>query len=264
MPSPDRRRQWLTVATFVVTVVVNAAANALPINGQTTASISDRFDVLVIPAGYVFAIWGVIYALLAAFTIDQARPSRAADPVLRRLGYLPALSGVLNTTWLVLFQYEFFVLTVPVMVALLVTLIAINAITFADRARLTGPSRWTIRLPFSVYLGWITVATIANIAQTLDVVGFDAFGIAPPLVASAVLGLGLAIAVTYIWRFADVAYGAVIVWAYVGIAVKEAATPLVPLVALMGALGVAALLVMTLVRHRPPAATEMLGVGAAV
>lgn len=255
----DRRRQWITVATFVVTVIVNGAANALPINLPTRV-ISDRFDVLVIPAPYVFSIWGLIYLLLLAFTVDQARSSRAADPTLRRLGYLPALTGVLNTTWLLLFQFELFVPTVPVMVALLVTLIAVNAITFADRDRLTGPARWTVRLPFSVYLGWITVATIANIAQTLDSLGFDAFGIAPPLVASAVLGIGLAIALTFVWRFADLAYGLVITWAYVGIAVKEADTPLVPLVAVGGALAVAGLVLVTTLRHRAPAADAMIGV----
>lgn len=259
MHASDRRRQWITVVTFLVTVIVNGAANALPIN-LPTREISDRFDVLVIPAAYVFSIWGVIYLLLLAFTVDQARPSRAADPTLRRLGYLPALTGVLNTGWLLLFQYELFVPTVPVMIALLVTLIAINAITFADRDRLTGAARWSVRLPFSVYLGWITVATIANIAQTLDYVGFDAFGIDPPLVASTVLVVGLVIALTFVWRFADIAYGLVIVWAYAGVAVKEADTPLVPVVAAAGALVVAALVLATLVRHRAPAARAMIGI----
>jgi benzodiazapine receptor len=256
----DRVRAWLTVAVFVATVAVNAAANVLPINGQQTGVISDRFDVLVIPAGYVFSIWGLIYLLLAAFTIDQARPSRAADPTLRRLGWLPALSGVLNTGWLLLFHYEAFVLTVPVMVALLVTLIAINAITFADRERLTGLARWTVRLPFSVYLGWITVATIANIAQTLDSIGFDAFGIEPTLVASAVLLVGLAIAVTFVLRFADAAYGAVIAWAYAGIAVKEADTALVPWVAAGGAVLVGGLVLATIVGRRAPLADSMVGI----
>ena len=256
----DRRRQWATVAIFLATVAVNAAANILPINGQATGAISDRFDVLVIPAAYVFSVWGLIYLLLAAFTADQARPSRATDPTLRRLGWLPALTGILNTGWLLLFHYEAFVLTVPVMVGLLVTLIAINAVTFADRERLTGVARWSVRLPFSVYLGWITVATIANIAQTLDALGFDAFGIDPPLVASAVLLTGAAIAVTFVMRFADTAYGAVIVWAYAGIAVKEAATPLVPWVAAGVALLVAALVVVTLLARRPPAARAMVGV----
>ena len=256
----DRVRAWLTVAVFVATVAVNAAANVLPINGQQTGVISDRFDVLVIPAGYVFSIWGLIYLLLAAFTIDQARPSRAADPTLRRLGWLPALSGVLNTGWLLLFHYEAFVLTVPVMVALLVTLIAVNAITFADRERLTGLARWIVRLPFSVYLGWITVATIANIAQTLDSIGFDAFGIEPTLVASGVLLVGLAIAVTFVLRFADAAYGAVIVWAYAGIAVKEADTTLVPWVAAAGAVLVGGLVLATIVGRRAPLADSMIGI----
>ncbi|MEX1173380.1 MAG: hypothetical protein WEG56_12310, partial [Chloroflexota bacterium] len=263
MPTPttaDRVRQFATVAIFLVTVAVNGAANALPINGQQTGAISDRFEVFVIPAGYVFAIWGVIYLLLAAFTIHQARPSQATDPTLRRLGWLPALTGILNTGWLLLFQYEVFIATVPVMIALLVTLVITNAITFADRDRLTGVGRWVVRLPFSVYLGWITVATIANIAQTLDSVGFDAFGLPAELVAGLVLLTGLAIAVTFVWRFADVAYGLVIVWAYAGIVVKEAATPIVPWVAGAGAVAIAALLVATLIRQRPPSARWMVGI----
>lgn len=263
MPTPttaDRVRQFATVAIFLVTVAVNGAANALPINGQQTGAISDRFEVFVIPAGYVFAIWGVIYLLLAAFTIHQARPSQATDPTLRRLGWLPALTGILNTGWLLLFQYEVFIATVPVMIALLVTLVITNAITFADRDRLTGVGRWVVRLPFSVYLGWITVATIANIAQTLDSVGFDAFGLPAELIAGLVLLTGLAIAVTFVWRFADVAYGLVIVWAYAGIGVKEAATPIVPWVAGAGAVAIAALLVATIIRQRPPSARWMVGI----
>ena len=62
----DQVRQLATVLIFIVTVAINGAANALPINGQTTAEISDRFRVFVIPAGYVFAIWGLIYLGLAA------------------------------------------------------------------------------------------------------------------------------------------------------------------------------------------------------
>lgn len=260
MPS-DRTRQILTAATFLITVAINAAANALPINGQLTAEISDRFRVFVIPAGYVFAIWGLIYLLLGAFTVDQARPSRAIDPTLRRLGWLPALTGVLNSVWVLLFQYEVFVLTVPVMVALLATLIRIGAITFADRARLRGALAWTVRVPFSVYLGWITVATIANIAQTIDAIGFDGFGIEPTLIASTVLIVGFAIAATFVWRFADVAYGLVIVWAGAGIVVKEAQTPLVPIVASAGAVLIGGLVLATILRGRAPAATSMVGVG---
>ncbi len=130
----DRLRQVVTVVAFIVTVAINGAANALPINGQTTGSISDRFEVYVIPAGYVFAIWGVIYLGLAAFTVFQA--IRGDHPIVRRVGWLPAISGVLNTVWLLLFQYELFVLTVPVMIALLVTLIVIHLRLWAGREEL--------------------------------------------------------------------------------------------------------------------------------
>ncbi len=251
--SSDRTRQLVTVLIFVVTVAVNAAANALPINGQLTAEISDRFQVFVIPAGYVFAIWGVIYLLLGAFTVFQALPSRRTDPVLRSLGWLPALTGVLNTGWLLLFQFELFIASVPVMIGLLLTLIAIHLRLWDLRAELDRARTWLIRVPFSVYLGWITVATIANIAQTLQSVGFDGLGIQPELIASAVLLVGLAIAVTFVWRFHDAAYGLVIVWAYAGIVVKESGAELVPIVAGAGALVVATLVVLSLAGRLPPA-----------
>jgi hypothetical protein len=248
--SSDRTRQLVTVVAFLVTVVVNGAANALPINGQLTAEISDRFNVYVIPAGYVFAIWGLIYVLLGAFTVWQALPRNREDETLRSLGYLPALSGVFNTAWILLFQYEVWALTVPVMIALLVTLIAVHLRLWAHRGDLNGTRYWTVRAPWSVYLGWITVATIANIAQAGSALGFTGFGIEPALIGAAVLVVGLVIAATFVIRYRDVAYGLVIVWAYAGVAIKEQDTFVVALVAGLGALVIAALAVMAFARNR--------------
>jgi hypothetical protein len=229
--SRDILRQAITVATFIATVAINAAANIVPINDQQTGEISDRFEVYVIPAGYVFSIWSVIYLGLLAFTIYQALPGRRADPVLRSLGYLPALTGVLNTAWLLLWHYELFALTVPVMLLLLGTLIAIHLRLWERRDAVRGVPFWVIRVPFSIYLGWITVATIANIAQTSAALGFEGFGLPAPLIGAAVLVVGLAIAVTFVLRYRDIAYGLVIVWAYAGIVVKELDTLLVAVVA---------------------------------
>lgn len=246
--STTRTRQFATALIVLVTLVVNGAANALPIN-QSTAAISDRFHVFVIPAGYVFSIWGVIYLGLIAFTVYQWR--FGTDPVVERIGWLPAVSGIFNTVWLLLFQYEVFVLTVPLMLALLVTLIAIHLRLWSVRRELTTGSRWAIRIPFSIYLGWITVATIANIAQTLSALGFDGFGIRPELIASVVLLLGLAIAARFTWEFRDAAYGFVIVWAYAGIVAKESSAFLVPWVAGAGALLIAGLAVWSIANGRP-------------
>lgn len=239
----DTNRQAVTVLSFLVTLALNAAATTIPLGGQPTNVISDSFHVYVIPAGYVFSIWGLIYTMLGAFTVWQALPRRRDDPVLRDLGWLPALSGLLNALWIVLFQYRVFVLTVPVIVALLVTLIAIHFRLWRHRDALHGAAYWIVRAPWSVYLGWITVATIANVAQTLSSLGFDGFGVEPALLAALVLLLGVAIALRFVGRFGDAAYGWVIVWAYAGVAVKESATPLVAGTALAGAALVAALVV---------------------
>lgn len=246
----DILRQVATVLSFLAVMVSNVAANALPINGQLTAEISDRFSVYVIPAGYVFAIWGLIYVLLGTFTVWQALPRNREDETLRSLGYLPALSGVFNTAWIVLFQYEVWALTVPVMIALLVTLIAVHLRLWAHRGELHGTRYWTVRAPWSVYLGWITVATIANVAQAGSALGFTGFGIDPALIGAAVLVVGLVIASTFVIRYRDVAYGLVIVWAYAGVAVKEQDTMVVALAAALGALVVAALTVMAFTRNR--------------
>ncbi|MFO7533615.1 MAG: hypothetical protein R6W93_14240, partial [Candidatus Limnocylindrales bacterium] len=87
----DLRRQAVNVVSYVLTVIVNGLAVALPLNGLETGEISDRFPVLVTPAGYVFSIWSLIYLLLAAFTLYQALPSKRQQPELRAIGYLPAL-----------------------------------------------------------------------------------------------------------------------------------------------------------------------------
>lgn len=253
----DTRRQAVTVLAYLVTLALNTAATTIPLGGLATNQISDQFHVYVIPAGYVFAIWGLIYTLLGAFTVWQALPRNREDEALRALGYLPALTGLLNAVWIVFFQYQVFALTVPVIVALLVTLIAVHRILWNRRASLQGSRYWLVRAPWSVYLGWITVATIANIAQTLSALGVQRLVVDPPIAAAAVLLTGLAIAVAFVRRFGDAAYGWVIVWAYVGVAVKESATPLVAVTALVGALVVAALVVVAMVsgrRHDAPMA----------
>jgi hypothetical protein len=259
----DTRRQVATILSFLAVMVSNVAANALPINGQRTAEISDRFAVYVIPAGYVFAIWGLIYLLLGVFTIWQALPRNREDATLRSLGYLPALSGVFNTAWILLFQYEAFAATVPVMLALLGTLIAIHLRLWAHRDALRGTTYWTVRAPWSVYLGWITVATIANIAQSLAALGVTSIGgIEPALTGAAVLLVGTAIAATFVARYRDVAYGLVIVWAYAGVIVKEQDTPVVALAAAIGLTVVAALTVVALVRGRTGGTARPVGASA--
>ncbi len=245
----DLRRQFTNGITYLVTVVVNGLAVALPLNGLTTAEISDRFPVLVTPANYVFGIWSVIYLLLAAFTVYQALPGKRTDPTLRSIGYLPAVAGILNTIWIFFWHFEIFVLTVPVMLGLLATLLAIH-LRLRPSRQSGEVGRWVVALPFSVYLGWITVATIANISQLLYRAGYRGAPLGEELWAVIILATGVAIAVIMLLREFDWAYALVIVWAYVGIAAKQEPL-LVVAAALAGAIIVAgAIGYVTLVRSR--------------
>jgi hypothetical protein len=244
----DLRRQLVNLGTYAVTLVANGAAVALPLNGLTTAEISDRFPALVTPANYVFGIWSLIYLLLGAFSIWQALPRNRADGTLRSVGYLPAVAGVLNALWVVLWHFEVFALTVPVMIALLLTLIEIHRRLRGVRAS-SGAERWLVGLPFSVYLGWITVATIANISQMLLWAGYDGAPIGEAAWSVIVLGVGVAIAAAMLLREADWAYALVIVWAYAGIAVKQSEMVTV-VAASVGALIVVALIIAVVVRPR--------------
>jgi len=263
--SSDGRRQLLIVATFVLAIVLNAAANIVPLNGQTTGEISDRFQVFVVPAGYVFSIWGLIYVGQLAFVLYTLWPRNREDPLLRRMGLLPAAVAILNGLWIVLWHYEVFPLTVVVMVGLLVSLIALYQRAGFDRTARPGPGglrgadRWLVQVPFSLYLGWITVATIANVATVGQWAGVSTFGVPPELVAAVVLAVGLVIAATVLLRTADVTYGAVIIWAYVGIVVKELATDWVPLVAGASVVIVALLVVAALSGRLPLARPRATG-----
>ncbi|HEY3290403.1 MAG TPA: TspO/MBR family protein [Anaerolineae bacterium] len=218
-------RQITNIIAFIVTIVINGLANAIPFNGQMTGQISDKFPVYFVPAGYVFSIWGVIYLLLFAFTIYQALPSQQHNERLRRIGYLPALTGLLNSLWIPLWHYEQFALTMVVMVALLLTLIAIYVRLEIGQKPATVSDRWLVNIPFSVYLGWITVATIANATDLLYSLHWDGFGIAPLVWGIIMLVVGASLTAVNIVSRRDVAYTLVILWAYVGIAVKQSGTP---------------------------------------
>lgn len=228
-------RVWINVIAVIATIGINGLANALPLNGVTTGEISDRFDVYFVPAGYVFSIWGVIYLGLIAFAIYQALPSQRDNPRLIRVGYLFALSCVANIAWLFLWHYELFPLTLIAMVALLGLLISIYTRLGIGREEAPATEQWLVRLPFSIYLGWVSVATIANVTSLLDYLGWNGWGISEVAwaVVMLVIGAGLTTVVSLSRR--DVAYALVIVWAFVGIAVKHTGTPTVAITAVVAA-----------------------------
>lgn len=247
----DITRQVANVVALLVTIGINGLANALPLNGQTTGAISDRFPVYFVPAGYVFAIWGLIYLGLLGFAVYQALPAQRANPRLRRIGSLFVLSCIANSVWIFLWHYNQFPLTLVAILALLLTLLAIYLRLDIGRASVAPAERWLVHIPFSIYLGWATVATIANATVALYDQGWGGLGISGPVWAALLIAVaGLIGAALRILR-RDTAYALVIVWALVGILVKQSATPIVAVAAGAAALVVAALLLAGLLGALP-------------
>jgi len=194
------------------------------LNGRTTGQVSDLYPTLVTPAGYVFAIWGVIYILLLAFVTYQALPSKKDKPFQKQIGALFILSSLLNCVWLFLWQYNFITESVIVMFALLATLIAIYLRLNIGKTKIPLKEKLLIHLPFSVYLGWITIAAIANVASALVFINWNGFGLSPETWAVTALTVALVITLAVIVTRRDIAYSLVIVWALAGIAVKQNAS----------------------------------------
>jgi len=115
--------KWLNLAAFVAVVFVNVLAGSTTIiGGKTTAQVSDANPTLITPAGYVFSIWAVIYALLGVFVVFQALPSERGRDFRGKVGWLFIISSVLNVFWLFLWQFEHLIFSVIVMFLLLATL----------------------------------------------------------------------------------------------------------------------------------------------
>ncbi|MGE5123950.1 MAG: hypothetical protein ACM3H7_05490 [Acidobacteriaceae bacterium] len=223
----DLLRQISVIVTILGTIVVNVLANALPINGLNTGEISDRFNVYFVPAGYVFSIWGVIYIGLIAYAIYQALPAQRANPRLRATGWWISLGGMANIAWIFLWHYEQFPWTLPAMLVLLGTLMITYLRLGTGRGAVSSGEKWMVRLPFSIYLGWITVATIANVTSLLDYLKWDGFGLSPETWMGIVLAAVLVIAAVMNFTRRDLAYALVILWALAGISFKHANVPAV-------------------------------------
>lgn len=219
----DLIRQFINIVSVVLVIVVNGLANALPINGQQTGEISDRFPVFFVPAGYVFSIWGLIYLGLIAFTLYQALPGQRSNDRLRRVGYWFALSCLANAAWIFLWHYNRFPLSLVVMLVILACLLMVYLRLGIGQAAASTVEKWVVNAPFSVYLGWITVATVANATSVLYDLGWGGWGVGPEAWAALMIVAATAICLGVIVTRRDSAYALVLVWAFVGIAVKQMA-----------------------------------------
>lgn len=235
----------LNIIAFVGMVFVNFLSNVLPLNGRTAGEISDALPSSFTPAGYTFSIWGLIYLALLGFVVYQALPAQRQASFQNKIGPLFIASSIANVAWLFAWHYGFYAVSVLAMVALLLTLLAIYVRLDIGRRGAAGgwKQKLFVHLPFSLYLGWITVATIANISSVAGHLGWNGFGISGSLWSALMMFIAVVITALLLRRHSDVAYAAVLVWALLGI---RAAFPDVTLISNSALVAAAAIALMAL------------------
>ena len=203
------------------------------------------------PAGYVFSIWGLIYLALVAFVIYQVLPSQRENDRFRRIGYWFAASCVANIAWLFFWHYQLFPLTLLAMLVLLACLIVVYLKLDIGRSQVSTIERWLVNFPFSLYLGWVSVATIANVTSLLDYLGWGGWGVPPQVWAVIMLSVGVLLAGVVAVQRGDFIYVLVFIWAYIGIAAAQSDAPLVVFASWIGAVLLGLSLLMIALRMWP-------------
>ena len=204
--------KYLNLLLFGGMIAMNYLANALPMNGKTTGQLSDSYPNLFVPAGITFSIWGIIYLLLAGYCAVQFSSDNQA--VLAKTGWLFALSCVLNALWIVCWHYEKLPLSLFTMFALLITLIYINT-------RVVNLPLGMVKASFGIYLGWICIATIANVTALLVHYKWGRFGISEETWTIIMIITGALIAYLALYRLRNPFIGLSAIWAFSGIVIKR-------------------------------------------
>lgn len=215
------------LVAFALVVVFNVLSNALPLNGQTMPEISAKYPSLFTPAGFAFSIWGLIYLFLLLFVIYQALPAQRSNAAIAAISPVFKINCVANAAWIVVWHYDLLLLSVILMLVILATLVTIYRSLLAQAEDIRAVSYVALHLPFSLYTGWITVATIANISVLQLVYGWDNVGLTAAQWALVKLAIAGAVGVTVLFRARDAVFALVVSWAAYGISVMQADTPTV-------------------------------------
>lgn len=223
---------FLNLIGLLAVVIVNALAVLLPINNRTTQELSDKYPNLFVPAGITFSIWGIIYILLLVFIIYRFivafRKSSVERDIFEKIGILFFISCIFNVAWILAWHFEIVWLSLIIMALLLISLISIYVRLGTGRQQVRNSEKISVNIPFSVYLGWITVATIANVTAFLVQINWDKFGISDQLWTVIVIAVGVIITLATVFSRNDIFYCFVVIWALVGILLKRMADNSMP------------------------------------
>jgi cell division protein FtsW (lipid II flippase) len=248
-----RKGGWgLAIATLfaiIGTLAINTLSNFYPPGGQNVGEIANTVlaGVLITPANYAFAIWGLIYLGLLAYGFYQLGPNQRRDPIVRPVDWLLIVACIAQIVWIFLFTLQYFTWSILAMLAILLPLIGAYGILRMDRV--DRRRRWLAVYPFSVYLAWISVATIVNVASALYDAGWRG-GLSSVTWTVIMIGVSAIVALLVILTQQDIPFTLVYIWAYGAIAVRHADIP-----AIFGAAIAAVVIlvaVLALVRWKKP------------
>jgi len=211
MKTPNTILRWTTFLAVLINVVVSSSMERLGLGQPTVAQVTRRYDNLFVPAGYAFAIWGLIYASFVIYAIVQIMPRQKDKTLYDHLAAPVILINLLGLLWQIVFRYDLILLSVGIILIMLV-----SGILFFLRSQLgiwaQHYSKW-LMVPSSIFLGWISVATIANISLWLESIGWDGAGISDASWAKVLLGITILLSLYISIRFRDYLYPAVVAWA---------------------------------------------------
>lgn len=209
------------VLALLLVIVVNFLANALPINGVTTAAISNKYYNEFAPANITFSIWAVIYSLIIGVMIWQfIGQNHLKSIAVKEISIWFIINCVLNTVWLYAWHHESFDMTLLLMLGILLTLVHINKIEYEDLSEHT-PNKWLLQSAFGIYLGWICIAMIANFTTFLVSLHFNRFGMSDTFWTGSMIGVGSITAALLVVRFKNIFIGLAVIWALIGIVIRQ-------------------------------------------
>ncbi len=255
----DRLRQVTTLAAIVGSIAVNTWSNIFPLNGASVGKLANTefAPVQIIPASYAFGIWGLIYLGLIAFGLYQFQPPQRHNPRLQRGGYLLVFASVAQCAWIYLFMARLFPLSVLAMLGILLPLINLYQRLGIGQQTVPRREQKFIHLPISIYLAWISVATVVNVAVMLYSGNWNGWGIAPIGWTLIMMTITAALATLITLKRGDLAYTRVIIWALIAIGIRQLTMPLVGVTAVVLAIALTIITLRIGLKPRPKTLQRM-------
>jgi len=215
------KTKTLAIISLIILWVLYALTQFGYMGPNTIGRTTDGLAPLVVPAGYAFSIWGLIYMGLTIFPLYQWFNRSGGDPLWSKVRLWYSFNVIMNGVWLVFASYEYLICTVVVIILMLISLFEINRLIHTIEDRGDKLNFWTEKFVFNIYFAWITLATVLNFAAAFKLYEWDGFGVSEVTWALIMLPVAALIAGITSWKYKSIAYAGVVIWAFIALVVKH-------------------------------------------